>query len=406
MANITPFKAVRPVRNKVQLVSSRPYYTYEKSHLKAKLETNPYSFLHVINPEFKKDHGTKPNSIERFKLVKNNYDQFKKNNLFVQESKKSFYVYKQSSSIGTFIGLIAGASVIDYENDVIKKHENTLLKREKLFKKYLDVCQFHAEPVLLSYDTPSIIKKIISKKIKERAEYEFTTTDQNNHELWIINDSTSIKEIIFAFKEIDKIYIADGHHRAASSKLYHDDHKNQQSSQFFLSMFIDFKDVNIIEFNRIVKNISPLDDSSFLQNLSTSFHIENLGTQMANPKNKKEIGLYLNGNWHLITLKNVLLNKLSYKEKLNSQIVSDFILKPILNIPDLRKDKRVEFISGLNTNHQVIKKIEKNSNAILLKLFPHKMEEIIQIADLNQIMPPKSTWIEPKLRSGITIYEY
>lgn len=406
MANITPFKAVRPVRNKVQLVSSRPYYSYEKSHLKAKLETNPYSFLHVINPEFKKDHGTKPNSIERFKLVKNNYDQFKKNNLFVQESKKSFYVYKQSSSIGTFIGLIAGASVIDYENDVIKKHENTLLKREKLFKKYLDVCQFHAEPVLLSYDTPSIVKKIISKKIKERAEYEFTTTDQNNHELWIINDSTSIKEIIFAFKEIDKIYIADGHHRAASSKLYHDDHKNQQSSQFFLSMFIDFKDVNIIEFNRIVKNISPLDDSSFLQNLSTSFHIENLGTQMANPKNKKEIGLYLNGNWHLITLKNVLLNKLSYKEKLNSQIVSDFILKPILNIPDLRKDKRVEFISGLNTNHQVIKKIEKNSNAILLKLFPHKMEEIIQIADLNQIMPPKSTWIEPKLRSGITIYEY
>lgn len=406
MANITPFKAVRPVRNKVQLVSSRPYYTYEKSHLKAKLETNPYSFLHVINPEFKKDHGTKPNSIERFKLVKNNYDQFKKNNLFVQESKKSFYLYKQSSSIGTFIGLIAGASVIDYENDVIKKHENTLLKREKLFKKYLDVCQFHAEPVLLSYDTPSIVKKIISKKIKERAEYEFTTTDQNNHELWIINDSTSIKEIIFAFKEIDKIYIADGHHRAASSKLYHDDHKNQQSSQFFLSMFIDFKDVNIIEFNRIVKNISPLDDSSFLQNLSTSFHIKNLGTQMANPKNKKEIGLYLNGNWHLITLKNVLLKKLSYKEKLNSQIVSDFILKPILNIPDLRKDKRVEFISGLNTNHQVIKKIEKNSNAILLKLFPHKMEEIIQIADLNQIMPPKSTWIEPKLRSGITIYEY
>ena len=406
MANITPFKAVRPVRNKVQLVSSRPYYTYEKSHLKAKLETNPYSFLHVINPEFKKDHGTKPNSIERFKLVKNNYDQFKKNNLFVQESKKSFYIYKQSSSIGTFIGLVAGASVIDYENDVIKKHENTLLKREKLFKKYLDVCQFHAEPVLLSYDTPSIVKKIISKKIKERAEYEFTTTDQNNHELWIINDSTSIKEIIFAFKEIDKIYIADGHHRAASSKLYHDDHKNQQSSQFFLSMFIDFKDVNIIEFNRVVKNISPLDDSIFLQNLSTSFHIENLGAQMANPKNKKEIGLYLNGNWHLITLKNVLLNKLSYKEKLNSQIVSDFILKPILNIPDLRKDKRVEFISGLNTNHQVIKKIEKNSNAILLKLFPHKMEEIIQIADLNQIMPPKSTWIEPKLRSGITIYEY
>ena len=174
MADIVPFKAVRPKRSKVHLVSSRPYYTYEKSHLKAKLETNPYSFLHVINPEFKKNHGTKPNSIERFNLVKDQYEKFKTNNLFIQDEKSSFYVYKQTTPSAEFTGIIAGASVLDYSNGLIKKHENTILKRENLFKKYLDVCHFHAEPVLLSYAFNDEITNIISSKKVERPEYELS----------------------------------------------------------------------------------------------------------------------------------------------------------------------------------------------------------------------------------------
>lgn len=406
MADIIPFKAIRPKRNKVHLVSSRPFYTYKKSHLKAKLETNPYSFLHVINPEFKKNHGTKPNSIERFSLVRELYEKFKKNNLFNQDQKRSFYIYKQSTPFGEFTGIIAGASVLDYENNLIKKHENTILLRENLFKKYLDVCQFHAEPVLLSYQYNQEIGEIISSKKSERPEYEFTTTDNKNHELWIINNPKLVDKIIQAFKEIDKIYIADGHHRAASSKLYYEDHQQQHSSKYFLSMLVDTKNVNVIEFNRLVKNISPHNTETLLNALNKDFLVSNKGYQEISPLNKKEIAMYFNKNWYLLTIKEEVIKNLSFKQSLNSQLVSDFILTPILDIPDLRKDKRVEFISGMDTNQNTFSKIDKLENGVLFKLFPHTMDEIIQIADLNETMPPKSTWIEPKIRSGVTIYEY
>ena len=406
MADIVPFKAVRPKRNKVHLVSSRPYYTYEKSHLKAKLETNPYSFLHVINPEFKKNHGTKPNSIERFNLVKDQYEKFKKNDLFIQDQKSSFYVYKQTTPLGEFTGIIAGASVLDYSNDLIKKHENTILKRENLFKKYLDVCHFHAEPVLLSYEFNNEIANIISSKKVERPEYEFTTTDNKNHELWIIDNPVTVEKIVNAFKKVDNIYIADGHHRAASSKLYFESHQHKESSKYFLSFLVDTQNVHIIEFNRLVKNISPHNKNSLFKALNEYFVLSEGEINEVSPSNKKEIGMYFNKKWYLLTIKKELLENLNYKQKLNSQLVSDFILNSILNIPDLRKDKRVEFISGMDTNHNTFSKIDKLENGMLLKLFPHTMDEIIQIADLGETMPPKSTWIEPKIRSGVTIYEY
>ena len=406
MADIVPFKAVRPKRSKVHLVSSRPYFTYKKSHLKTKLETNPHSFLHVINPEFKKNHGTKPNSIERFNLVKDQYEKFKINNLFVQDKKSSFYLYKQTSSLGVFTGIIAGASVLDYTNDLIKKHENTILKREKLFEKYLDVCHFHAEPVLLSYESNDEIENIISSKKIERPEYEFTTTDNKNHELWIIDDIAIVKKLVNAFKKVNKIYIADGHHRAASSKLYFEGHQHNPSSKYFLSFLVDTKNIHIIEFNRLVKNIFPHKPDSLFKALNQNFVLSEGGVSEVSPSNKKEIGMYFNKKWYLLTIKKELLKNLTYKQKLNSQLVSDFILNSILNIPDLRNDKRVEFISGIDTNQNTFKKIDKLENGLFLKLFPHTMEEIIQIADLGETMPPKSTWIEPKIRSGVTIYEY
>ena len=406
MADIVPFKAVRPKRSKVHLVSSRPFYTYKKSHLKAKLETNPYSFLHVINPEFKKNHGTKPNSIERFNLVKDQYKKFKIKNLFIQDEKSSFYVYKQTTPSGEFTGIIAGASVLDYSNDLIKKHENTILKRENLFKKYLDVCHFHAEPVLLSYAFNDEIANIISSKKVERPEYEFATTDNKNHELWIIDDPVIIEKLVEAFKKVDKIYIADGHHRASSSKLYFEGHQRKQSSKYFLSFLVDTKNIHIIEFNRLLKNIFPHNKDTLFKALNENFVLSEGKFNEVSPSNKREIGMYFNKKWYLLTIKKEMLKNLSFKQKLNSQLVSDFILKSILNIPDLRKDKRVEFISGMDTNQNTFSKIDKLENGMLLKLFPHTMDEIIQIADLGETMPPKSTWIEPKIRSGVTVYEY
>ena len=240
----------------------------------------------------------------------------------------------------------------------------------------------------------------------ERPEYEFTTTDNKNHELWIIDDPVIIEKLVEAFKKVDKIYIADGHHRASSSKLYFEGHQYKQSSKYFLSFLVDTKNVHIIEFNRLVKNIFPHNTDTLFKALNENFILSEGEFNEVSPSNKREIGMYFNKKWYLLTIKKELLKNLSFKQKLNSQLVSDFILKSILNIPDLRKDKRVEFISGMDTNQNTFSKIDKLENGMLLKLFPHTMDEIIQIADSGETMPPKSTWIEPKIRSGVTIYEY
>ena len=406
MAKIIPFKAIRPVRDKAHLISSRPYFTYKKSILKAKLESNVFSFLHVINPEFRKGDKTKPNSIERFQAVSDKYIDFKNKNYFKKDEKPCFYFYRQTSSHGVYSGIIAGASVDDYQKNKIKKHENTIISREKLFKKYLDVCNFHAEPVLLTYNRTQKIKEINEEIVKKRPEYEFTNTDQKKHEFWVIQNAETIEKLTKEFDFIDDIYIADGHHRAASSLLYHKDNKKNKLSGFFLSLFIDKKDIKIFEFNRFINNISPLDVKSLLSKLKTDFNISKPTKKHISPRNKKEISLYIDNQWYVIETKEEVLKTLSYKQQLNSQIVSDLILKPILKIKDLRKDKRVEFISGELPIKNITNMVKNTPNSIAFCLFPHDIEEIIKIADNSDTMPPKSTWIEPKLRSAITIYEY
>ena len=406
MAKIIPFKAVRPVRDKAHLISSRPYYTYKKSLLKAKLDSNPFSFLHVINPEFKKGDKTKPNSIERFNAVSKEYKNFKENNFFIQDNSPCLYLYRQKSLHGVYTGIIAGAAVDDYKDNKIKKHENTIISRENLFKKYLDICNFHAEPVLLTYSISNRIKELNNQVLSERPEYEFTTTDQKTHELWVIKDKAIVNELCEEFKGINDIYIADGHHRAASSLLYNNDNQNNHLSSYFLSLFIDKKDLKIFEFNRFINDISPLNSTSFLKQLEGCFIIKKVGSKYINPENKKEFSLYIEKTWYLLEIKENILKNLNYKEQLNSQIVSDIILKPILKIKDLRKDKRVEFISGELPIKNITNKVNKTPNSIAICLYPHDIEEIIKIADQSETMPPKSTWIEPKLRSAITIYEY
>ncbi len=406
MAKIIPFKAVRPVRNKAHLVSTRPYFSYKKNVLKAKLESNPFSFLHVINPEFKKEDKTKPNSVERFNAVADEYLAFKDKNYFIQDDKPCLYIYRQTSKNGVYTGIIAGASVDEYKKNKIKKHENTIIEREKLFKKYLDVCNFHAEPVLLAYNQTNKIKKISAQVANKRPEYEFTTTDEKNHELWVIDDQKTIETISKEFELIEDIYIADGHHRAASSQLFNQDNGKNILSHYFLSFFIDKKDLKIFEFNRFINSIHPLTSSKLLSLLNKKFHVTALGSKFKAPSNKEEISIYMEKKWHLLKIKREVIEKLGFKQQLNSQFVSDLILEPILKIKDLRTDQRVEFMSGELPIQNLMQKVKSTPNSIGICLYPHDIEEIIKIADLSETMPPKSTWIEPKLRSAVTIYEY
>ena len=403
MANLIPFKAVRPVRNKVHLLCSRPFYTYKKSHLKAKLESNPYSFLHVINPEFNILKKTAPNSTDRFKLVKNKYEEFKKNNFLFKDKVSQFYIYRQTTKFGTFRGIIAGASIEDYQINVIKKHENTIPNRENIFKKYLDITNFHAEPVLLAYNPTKKIQEIIDRHILERPEYEFTTTDQKVHEIWLVNQPNNISKVIEEFKFINNIYIADGHHRIASSSIYQKSKTNQLLSNYFLSFLIDQKELKIFEFNRYIKSISPLTENEFLERLKINFNIVFLNEHQP-PSSKMELSIYLNKKWYSIKAKPKKISN-SFKSKLNSQIVYDLILKDILNVKTNRNNN-IEYIKGNQPIDYLVKKVDQNKLSMAIELYPHKINEITTIADLGETMPPKSTWIEPKLRSGLTIYEY
>ncbi len=407
MANIIPFNALRPTRSKANLIASRPFYTYKKKLLSAKLEGNPFTFLHVINPEFKADDKTKPNSSERFEKVKEKYYDFKNRGYFIKDELPYFYIYRQQTSFGEFTGIIAAASIHDFKNGIIKPHENTLTKRENTFKLYLDICKFHTEPVLLSYKDEVNIEKIINDHLSKRAEYEFTTTDSKTHELWIIDDPEQINLVKKEFKKINSIYIADGHHRVASSILYGESKsKDDQLANHFLSFFIAESKLKIFEYNRFVKSIEPLSEDEFLNTIKTKFNLASITNKQIKPSKKHEFTMYLNRQWYLLNPKEEFIKNDHPILSLDTNLLSELILKPILNITDLKNDDRVDFYNGDRDYNELIEIGDANEKSVLFCLYPHTIEELRKVADTNNSMPPKSTWIEPKLRSGLTIYEF
>lgn len=409
-AKVVPFKAIRPVRDKAHLVASRPYYAYTKNVLQAKLETNPYSFIHIINPEFDKDNRTEANSNERFRLVRKKFESFLHNDIVFQEEKPCYYVYRQANEFTTYTGIIAGASVDDYKNGVIKIHEQTLTAREEVFKRYLNICEFNAEPVLLTYKDHPVIREVMMNYTASRAEYEFTTTDLLKHELWIISDEKDIETIQNAFVEINEIYIADGHHRSASSALLADErkannpnHTGKESYNAFMAFYIPEKSLDIFDFNRLVKDINDISEEALLEKLSEKFDIEKTGLDYK-PEHLHEFTLHTKHHCYRLSLKDVDKNA-SPVEKLDAYILSCYVLEPIFGIKDLKTDNRVYFMEGVKGVSALRHEIEKGKAEIAFGLYPVSVEQLKEIADTNSIMPPKSTWIEPKLRSGLTIYK-
>ncbi len=406
MIKIKPFKAVRPPRDKANLVASRPFYNYKKHILTAKLEGNPYTFLHVINPEFKADDKTKPNTRERFEKVKNKYDDFKLSNFLKSDSKEAFYIYRQITPTNTYIGIIAGVAVENYINGQIKVHEHTLTEREKTFCKYIDVCKFNAEPVLLTYEDKPEINQLIDNYIDTRSEYEFTTTDHIKHDLWIVSDDIDIQKIQNIFSQIQKVYIADGHHRTASSALYATENKHMESAQYFLSYFIAESKLRIYDFNRAITGLNNLSQDDFLQNIEHYFDITETSNKQLKPTQLHEFTMFLGDQWYRLNTKSDYIDGNSPVGSLDPQILSDTILSKTLGIKDLKNDSRAHFIEGTK-GLDALEEIVNNKIAdVSFALYPVSIKQLKLIADTNNIMPPKSTWIEPKLRSGLTIYEF
>lgn len=408
MAKLKPFRAIRPTRDKAHLVATRPVYTYKNSVLKAKLETNPYSFIHIINPEFGEIVKTRPNSRERFENVKKEFDEFCRQGVLIQDEQEHLYLYQQTKDGHSYLGIIGGASVEEYNQDLIKKHEATLTSRESMFTEYLDVVGFNAEPVLLSYVHNEKLEKIYAEVMKARPEFEFSTTDEIKHELWILSLEQTA-DVLDAFESVPASYIADGHHRSASSARLAEilekrgGDPGSENHNYFLAFLIDETRLKILEFNRLVKSLNGMDSGDLLEKLEKSFSIAKLD-QAQKPQHEHEITMNLRNDWYSLVCKPEIIDDSHPVSCLDPEILTQEILTPILGITDLKTDENIEFISG-NLGLDAISDPIKSGKAELgFVLFPLTMDQVKRVADHQMIMPPKSTWVEPKMRSGLTIY--
>ncbi|MCF2874233.1 MULTISPECIES: DUF1015 domain-containing protein [unclassified Tenacibaculum] len=412
MAIVKPFKAVRATRDKVAMVSSKSYEIYTSEMLKAKLAFNPYSFLHVINPGYKY-HKEDISGEQRFKLVHNRYLEFKEDKIFTQDEAPAFYIYQKTTPTNSFCGIIAATSVEDYHNDVIKKHEGTLRERELLFENYLKNTGFNSEPVLLTYPDNDVIESIIKKYQAERAEYEFSTTDKDHHLLWIVNDKNDIKQITKAFDNVDTLYIADGHHRSTSSCLLaknlakeNPDHTGKEKYNSFMSYLLPESQLSIYEFNRFIKDLNGLTPDEFLIELDTFFRIENRGQELYRPKEKHHFSMYLNGEFYALYLRKSAYEFTDSLSRLDAQILYTTVLKPILGINDIRNASKIIYSQDKSDSLELKTKVDSGDFKISFGMLPTTIEELKSIVDSGKLMPPKTTYIEPKLRSALTIYEF
>lgn len=411
MTKVKPFKATRPSRDKVHLVASRSYITYSSRDLRRKLDENPYTFLHILNPEYRSKKKTEANSVERFQNVKNKFHEFVKDGYLEEDDQENFYLYRQIKDGHPCTGIIGCASVEDYFNKVIKIHEATISKREEIFKDYLKTVEINAEPVCFTYPNQKEIDQITSKISQEAPDYDFSTTNKVRHTFWLIKSTEDIHAIIAGFEKVPAIYIADGHHRSASSALLgkelkeaNPNHTGEEGYNFFMGIFIPENELKIYEFNRLLSDLGTLSSENFLHEIQKNFEVIHTDQASFQPRKIHEIGMYLDKRWYCLIPKNGSFNENDPVKSLDVSILSDLLLQPILGIEDLRTDPRISFCGGPDALTDSKKLIDKGEAKVAFVHFPVSMEQLKAIADNDLIMPPKSTWIEPKLRSGLAVY--
>jgi len=403
LAKIVPFKAVRPARDKVSLVTSRSYDEYSPAELASQLDYNPFSFLHVLKPAY--INQQKASADTRFKSVHNKYQEFKHDEVLKQENTPVFFLYEIQSKNRVYTGIIAGTSIEDYQNNVIKKHEDTLPYRVEYFKDYLHQTGFNTEPVLITYPENQELKQWIATRKQKLPLYLFSSLNRDKHILWRIKDEAEIQWLQEQFAGIDSLYIADGHHRSASAEMLYEQDKqtSNHNLNYFMSFLICETDLKIYEYNRIIHDLNGLSKQQFLKALAAEFIVENKHSELWKPEEKFRFGMYLDGEFYALELKDK--NFTSVHEALDAQILYTKVLEPLLGIHDLRNDGRIEYIPGSKPITVIKELIDEGDYQVGFMLFPASISEIKQLADNNLIMPPKSTYIEPKFRSGLVVYE-
>ena len=411
MAHIVPFRGIRPAAHIGHLLPSSSIDRYSRPALLAHLAENPYSFLHIIQPDFKDGQVTEAGSLERLQKVKRTYQQYCADDLLVQDQRPSFYLYRQITPTQQYTGIIACISIDDYFDGVIKVHEQTLTDREEKLKDYLAVCGFNAEPVLFCYEPAAAIEALTAKLVASPATIEFSSADGLQHQLWVIDDAQQVAQLQESFSMLDAVYIADGHHRSATSALLgksrrieNPSYKGDEPFNFYLGIFFPENALRIVDYNRLVKDLNGLSTADFLERLSANFEIENKGQTLYQPTQLHEFSMYLGGDWYALRPKGDWVDEKDPVASLDASILTAQILSPLLGISDLKTDKRVQFLPGIHGMAALKDQVDSGKATVAFGMYPVSMVQLKRIADTGNTMPPKSTWIEPKMRNGLVIY--
>lgn len=413
MAIIKPFRGLRPPRELVEQVQSRPYDVLDSEEARAEAGDNEKSLYHIIKPEIDFPQGTSEYAPEVYARAAENFRHFQEEGWLVQDTKDSYYVYAQTMNGRTQYGLVVCASVEDYLSGVIKKHELTRRDKEEDRMKHVRINDANLEPVFFAYPDNDTLACITARYTATVPEYDFTAeTDGFRHRLWLIQKAEDIEAITKEFASIPYLYIADGHHRTAAAALVgaekarqNPGHRGDEEYNYFMAVCFPASQLTILDYNRVVRDLAGLSEEGFLARLGEDFAVTTMGRECYRPKQKHEFGLYLGGTWYRLSLRPGRADESDPIRSLDVSISSDLILDRILGIKDLRSDKRIDFVGGLRGLEELQRRVDSGEMRMALALYPVSMDEIMEIADRGSIMPPKATWFEPKLRSGLVVHK-
>lgn len=412
MAILKPFRGLRPKKELVQLVASKPYDVLDEKEAKIEAGDNQLSFYHVIKPEIDLPVDLDHYSPLVYLKGKDNFDKMVADSVFFKDEKPCYYIYQQTMDGRKQNGIVGGASVEDYFNNVIKKHELTRPDKEEDRRNHVRISNLNYEPVFFAYKQHAGLDAIVNEIIKAKPEYDFIADDGIGHTFWVVNDDATIAAITKNFAELESTYVADGHHRTAAAagvgkerREANPKHTGNEDYNFFLAVHFPDNQLAILDYNRVVKDLNGLSTNEFIARLNLSFDITEHGTGIYKPAKLHEFSMYLEGKWYILTAKKGTYNDNDPVEVLDVSILSKQVLEPILNIKDLRTDKRIEFVGGLRGLGELERRVNSGEMKVAFALYAVSMKQLIDIADSGNIMPPKVTWFEPKLRSGLVLHE-
>ncbi len=412
MARIKPFKGIRPPKDLVEQVESRPYDVLESDEARAECQGNEKSLYHIIKPEIDFPAGTSEYDPRVYEKARENFLAFQQKGWLVQDDKEQYYIYAQTMNGKTQYGLVVGAYSGDYTSGVIKKHELTRSDKEEDRMKHVRINNANIEPVFFAYPDNAVLDALIRKYAATQPEYDFIApVDGFGHKFWIVSDDKDIKTITDEFSKMPSLYIADGHHRSAAAALVgaerakqNPNHTGDEEYNFFMAVCFQASQLTVLDYNRVLKDLNGLSSEEFIARLRENFDVENMGKDIYKPSRLHEFSLYLDGEWWRLNAKQGTYDDADPIGVLDVDISSRLILQDILQLGDLRTSQRIDFVGGLRGLAELKRRVDSGEMRAALALYPVSMKQIMDIADSGKIMPPKATWFEPKLRSGLVIH--